>query len=80
MERLLSVVDGEAKQTVVSIGRNGLFYTTAMKMLKNNFGNPVVVSFLKLKSVLDLPQITNENRASLRALLNSMLNMVKLNG
>ena len=67
MERLLSVLDGEAKRTVTSIGRSGLFYATAMKTLKSNFGNPMVVSFLKLKSVLDLPQITNENRAGLRA-------------
>ena len=67
MERLLSVLDGEAKRTVISIGRNGLFYATAMKMVKSNFGNPMVVSFLKLKSVLDLPQITNKNRAGLRA-------------
>ena len=27
----------------------------------------MVVSFLKLKSVLDLPEVTNENRAGLRA-------------
>ena len=67
MERLLSVLDGEAKRTVTTIGRSGLFYATAMKTLKSNFGNPMVVSFLKLKSVLDLPQITNENRAGLRA-------------
>ena len=65
MERLLRVLDGEAKRTVISIGRNGLCYATAMKTLKTNFGNPMVVSFLKLKSVLDLPQITNENRAGL---------------
>ena len=52
---------------VISIGRNGLFYATAMKTLKGNFGNPMVVSFLKLKSVLDVPQITNKNRACLRA-------------
>ena len=67
MERLLSVLDGEAKQTVISIDRNNLFFTTGMKTLESNFGNPMVVSFLKLKSVLDLPQITNENRAGLRA-------------
>ena len=66
MERLLSVLDGEAKRTVISIGRNGLFYVTATKTLKSNFGNPIVVLFLKLKSVLDLPQNTNENRAGLR--------------
>ena len=67
MERLLGVLDGEAKQTVISIGRNDLFYATAIKTLKSNFGNPMVVSFLKLKSVLDVPQITNKNRACLRA-------------
>ena len=37
-----------------------------MKTLKSNFGNPMVKLFLKLKSVLDLPQITNEHRARLR--------------
>ena len=67
MEKLLSVLDGEAKQTVISIGRNGLFYAKAMKTLKSNFENPMVVSFLKLKSVLDLPQMINENRAGLKA-------------
>ena len=63
MERLLNVLDGEAKRIVISIGRNGLFYTTAMKMLKSNFGNSMIVSFVKLKSVLELPLITNKNRA-----------------
>ena len=36
-ERLLSVPDGEAKRTLISIGRNDLFYATAMKTLKSNF-------------------------------------------
>ena len=76
MERLLSVLDGEAKRRVISIGRNGLFYATAIKTLKNNFGNPMVVPFLKLKSVLDLPQITNENRAGLRALHQQLKSVV----
>ena len=66
IERFLSVLDRETKRTVISIGRNGLFYATAMKTLKSNFGNPMVQLFLKLKSVLDLPQITNEHRARLR--------------
>ena len=67
MEILFRVLDREAKRTVISIGRSGLFYETAMKTLKSNFGNPMVVPFLKLKSVLDSPQITNENRTGLRA-------------
>ena len=67
IERLLSELDRKAKRTVISIGRNGLFYATAMKTLKSNFGNLMVVLVLKLKSVLDLSQITNENRVDLRA-------------
>ena len=53
--------------TVILISRNSLFYATAMKILNSNFGNPIVVSYLKLKSVLDLPQIINENCAVLRS-------------
>ena len=49
MEKLLSVLDREAKWTVISIGINGLFYATGMKTLKSVFGNQMVVSFLKLK-------------------------------
>lgn len=66
MERLLSVLDGDAKKAVQSIGSSGIFYATALKTLKRDFGNPVVVSHLKLKAVLDLPQIPANNRIALR--------------
>ena len=89
MARLLSVLDGGAIRTVILIGRNGLFYVTAMKTLKSNLGNPVVVSFLKLKSVLDLPQNSNKNRTNLTTLhqhiksvnawLNSMVDTSAIN-
>ena len=39
MERLLSILRGEAKRSVESIGRNGLFYATTLKCLKREFGN-----------------------------------------
>ena len=67
MERLLSILDGEAKRTVTSIGRSGIFYATALKTLKRNFENPQLVTFLKLKSVLDLPQISSNNHTCLRS-------------
>ena len=66
MERLVSVLDGEAKKAVYSIGTSGIFYATALKTLKRDFGNPVVVSHLKLKAVLDLPQLPWNDRISLR--------------
>ena len=76
MERLLSVLDGEAKRKVISIGRNGLFYATAMKTLKSNFGNPMVVSFLKLKVLFDLTQVTNENQAGLRTFHQQLISVI----
>ena len=78
MERHLSILDGEAKQIVILIGINSFFYATAMKTFKSNFGNPMVVSLLKLKWVLDLPQITNENvlRAGLRAFYQQLKSVI----
>ena len=76
MERLLSVLDGEAKRTVISIGRNDIFYATAMKTLKSNFGNPMVVSFLKLKVLFDLTQVTNENQAGLRTFHQQLISVI----
>ena len=34
MERLLSVLDGDAKRVVSALGRNGLFYATALRALE----------------------------------------------
>ena len=53
MECLLSVLNGNAQWVVSAIGRNGLFYATALKALKKEFDNPYAVSFLKLKAVLN---------------------------
>ena len=49
MERLLSVLKGENKRAVEGIGTNGIFDPTALKLLKREFGNPLVVSHLKIK-------------------------------
>ena len=66
MERLLSVLDGDAKRVVSAIGRNGLFYATALKALKREFGNPYAVSYLKLKAVLEQGQIKADDQKGLR--------------
>lgn len=74
MERLISVLDGEVKKAVLSIGATGISYASALKALKRDFGNPVVVFYFKLINVLDLPQIPPRDRTSLRRyqqLLNS---------
>ena len=66
MERLLSVLKGEAKNSIISIGTNGLFYVSTLKSLKRDFGGPLVVTHLKLKSVFDKPQIKSGDRIALR--------------
>lgn len=66
LERLLSVLRGDAKRSVDSIGRNGIFYATTLKCLKREFGNPNVVSHIKLKLIFDQPQIKATDRTSLK--------------
>ena len=66
MDQLLSVLRGEAKRAIESIGSDAIFYATALKILKKNFGNPQVVSYLKMKNVLEKPQIKPNERAALR--------------
>ena len=66
MERLCSVLDGEAKRVIEAIGKSGRFYATALKTLKRDFGNPVLVSHAKLKLLFDQPQIKGADRMSLR--------------
>ena len=66
MERLLSVLTGEAKKGVECIGTSGLFYATALKSLKRDFGNKTVVTHAKLKNLLDKPQIVSDDRAAFK--------------
>ena len=66
MIRLLSVLKGEAKRSIESIGASGLFYETALKSLKMDLGNTQVVSDFKMNLVLDKPQIKEKDRATLR--------------
>ena len=57
----LSVLDWEANHTVTLIKTNGNFCATALKTLKWNFRNSQLVTFLKVKSVLALTQISTDN-------------------
>ena len=66
MERLLSVLEGEAKRSVESIGISGIFYATALKTLKRDFGNPIAIAHLKVKHLFKQPQIKNNYRTELR--------------
>ena len=67
MERLISVLNGEAKWVVTSVGQSGIFYASAHKTLKRNFSKPAVLSYMKLKTALDLPQLPTNDYNGLRA-------------
>ena len=66
MERLCSVLFDEAKRVIETIGNTRLFYATALKTLKRDFGNPLFISHTKLKLLFDQPQIKSTDRISLR--------------
>ena len=66
MDRLLSVFDGDAKRSVMSIGPSGIFCITALKALKHDYGNPIIVSHLRVKSLFEFPPIKSNDRIALR--------------
>ena len=66
MNSLLRALDGEAKRAGSVIEQDGLFYASGLKLLKREFGKPLMVSYLKLKDVLELPPIQHYDQNSLR--------------
>ena len=65
MERLCSVLYGETKRVIETIGNTGRFHATALKT-KSDFGNPLLISHGKLKLLFDQLQIKSTDRISLR--------------
>ena len=62
MGHLLRVVDGDANCSIQSIGSSRIFYATALKALKHDYGNPIIVSHLLVKSFFEFPPIKSNNR------------------
>ena len=66
MTYLLIVLDGEAKKAIEAVRARGLFYTSALKTLKREFGNTLLVAHLRLKSVFNEPQIKPSDSLALQ--------------
>ena len=64
MTRILSVLDGDVKKAVCSIGSNGMFYVTALKT--RDFGNLLLVAHRCLPQLFNRNPISNNNKVSLR--------------
>ena len=57
MERLCSVLFGEAIRVIETIGNTRRFYAAALKTLKRDFGNPLLISHAKLKLYFINPKL-----------------------
>ena len=82
-ERLLSVPDDDAKRVVSAIGRNGLFYATALKALKGKFGNPYSFFFVEIKSSRRSKSNTKRQSKRSQAVSSTTINsryVVNING
>ena len=66
IERFLSVLKGDAKKSVEIIGKSGIFYATARKTLKRDFGNAFTVAYMKTKLLLNKPRLKHNDRTSLK--------------
>ena len=64
MIRLLSTLDRGPKRTVGAIGCNKIFYATALKTLKRDFVNPLIIAHSTLSSVFDNLQIKANDKIS----------------
>ena len=66
LERLLNVLKRETKKLVESIGKSGIFYATALKTLKRDFGNTFTVAYMKTKLLFNKPQLKHNDQISLK--------------
>ena len=48
----ISLLNGEAKRVVTSVGQSGIFYAIALKTFKCSFGDPIVVSYMSEWNIL----------------------------
>ena len=63
MMRLISLLDGDAIQSIKS---NGLFYASVLNSLKSNFANPLLVAKFRMKTLFDKPHIKWRDRIALK--------------
>ena len=69
IERLLSVLKEETKRAAEGIGTNGILYWTALKLLKTEFGNPLMVCHLKMKKLFEELPMKGKNPTSFAPIL-----------
>ena len=66
MEELLCILKGRPEMQVESIGKSGVFYTTALNTLKRDFANASTFAYMKTKLLLYRSKLKNNDRISLK--------------
>ena len=76
MAQLKMHVTGKAESTISGIGSQGIMYATALKTIKEQFGQPSVIARAYITSLIDKPKIQNNDRQALQELSFDVLNCV----
>ena len=66
MDALLSVLDRDARHSIQSVRYSRIFYATALKALICDYGNTIILSHLRIKSLLEFPPIKSNDRIAVR--------------
>lgn len=54
----------EPNKCINDLGKNGMFCVSELKSLNEQFGNPYLVSYCKLKTLFDLPPLSENDNIS----------------
>ena len=66
MDHSLSIIDEQGKHSMQSIGSSGTFCAVALKALKRDYGIPIIISHLRVKSLFEFPPIKTNDKIALR--------------
>ena len=76
MAQLKMHVTGKADRTISGIGSQGIMYATALKTIKEQFGQPSVIARAYITSLIDKLKIQNNDRQALQELSFDVVNCV----
>ena len=74
MVQLRMHVTGDAERTISGLGSQGIMYATALKTLKENFGQPSVIARAFIRKITERRKIQPDDRQALREFSLDMIN------
>ena len=76
MVQLKMHLEKEAERAISGLGCNGVMYATALKMIKEQFGQPSIVARSFINKLTKGPKLANNNRQGLRDLSHDIINSI----